>query len=63
VVSSLPVFQQKCYVLRQFHPPWVNRPDNKTIWLIVQVMELLIMQSSPASHHFLPLSTLTTFFP
>jgi hypothetical protein len=27
---------------------------NNILWS-VQVMELLIMQSSPASHHFLPL--------
>jgi hypothetical protein len=33
--------------------PWFDHPNN--IWLSVQVAKLLIMQSSPASHHFLPL--------
>jgi hypothetical protein len=31
---------------------WLNHPNN--IWWSVQVMKLLIMQSSPASRHFLP---------
>jgi hypothetical protein len=35
------------------HSPWLEYPNN--IWWIVQVMKLLIMQSSPASCHFLPL--------
>jgi hypothetical protein len=34
-------------------PPWFDHPNN--IWWIVQVMKLLIMQSCPASRHFLPL--------
>jgi hypothetical protein len=33
------------------HPPWLNHPNN--IWWSVQVMKLLITQSSPASRHFL----------
>jgi len=35
------------------HSPWVHRPNY--IWWSVDVMKLLIMQSSPASHHFIPL--------
>jgi hypothetical protein len=35
-----------------FHPPWCDHPNN--IWLSVQFMKLIIMQSSPASCHFLP---------
>jgi hypothetical protein len=34
-------------------PPWFYQPNS--IWRSVQVMKLLIMQSSPASCHFLPL--------
>jgi hypothetical protein len=35
------------------HPAWFDYPNN--IWWSVQDMKLLIMQSSPASCHFLPL--------
>jgi len=35
----------------QSHPPWHDRP-NSILWS-VQVMKLLIMKSSPTSHHFL----------
>jgi hypothetical protein len=34
--------------------PWCSHPDS--VWLIVQVMRLLVMRSSPASCHFLPLA-------
>jgi len=40
------------------HPsqlPWFDHPNN--IWWSVQVMKLLIIQSSPASLHFLPLKS------
>jgi hypothetical protein len=39
-----------CYMPRSSHPPWFDRPNN-ILWG-VQVMRFLIMQSSPASHHF-----------
>jgi hypothetical protein len=42
-----------CYTTHQSHPPLFDLPNN--IWWSVQVMKLLIMQSSPASRHFLPL--------
>jgi hypothetical protein len=35
------------------HSPWFDHPNN--IWWSIQVMKLLIMQSPPASSHFLPL--------
>jgi hypothetical protein len=35
------------------HPPWFSHPNN--IWWSIYVMKLFIMQSSPASSHFLPL--------
>jgi hypothetical protein len=35
--------------------PWFDHHNN--IWLSIQAMKLLIMQSSPASRHFLPLSS------
>jgi hypothetical protein len=43
-----------------FHACWKSHPshplfDHPSIWWGVQVMKLLIMQSSPASFHFLPL--------
>jgi hypothetical protein len=41
-----------CYIFRPSHPLWFDRPNNR--WS-VQVMKLLIMQSSPVSCHFLPL--------
>jgi hypothetical protein len=40
-----------CYMLCPSHPLWFDHPNN--IWWSVQVMKLLIMQCSPASHHFL----------
>jgi hypothetical protein len=47
-----------CYMRRQSHRPWLYHPNN--IWWSVQVMKLFIMQSSPASCHFLPLSSKCT---
>jgi hypothetical protein len=41
-----------CYMFRLSHPPWLR--DSSNIWWSVQVITLLIMQSSPASSHFLP---------
>jgi len=40
-----------CYIPRQSHP--IGHSNN--VWWSVQVTKLLIMQSSPASRHFLPL--------
>jgi hypothetical protein len=42
-----------CYMSRPCHPPWFDHPNN--IWWSVQVMMFFVMQSSPASRHFLPL--------
>jgi hypothetical protein len=42
-----------CYMSRPSHPPWFYHPNN--IWWGVQVMKLLIMQSSSASYNFHPL--------
>jgi hypothetical protein len=42
-----------CYMPHPFHSPWFDRLNN--MWLSAQIMKLLIMQSSPASCHFLPL--------
>jgi hypothetical protein len=39
------------YVPRPFHPPRLDHPNN--VWWSVQVMKLLVMQSSPASCRFL----------
>jgi len=35
------------------HPPWLDHPNN--IWWSIHIIKLLIMQSSSASYHFLPL--------
>jgi hypothetical protein len=43
-----------CYMPHPFHPPWL---DLNTMGWSVQVMKLLIVQSSPASCLFLPLSS------
>jgi hypothetical protein len=42
-----------CYTPCSSHPPSLDHPNN--IWWSLQVMKLLIMQSSPFSRHFLPL--------
>jgi hypothetical protein len=42
-----------CYMHRLSHPLWFDRPNN--MWWSAQVVELLIMRSSPASCYFLPL--------
>jgi hypothetical protein len=39
-----------CYIPRPSHPSWYYHPNN--IRWSLQVMKLLIMQSSPASRHF-----------
>jgi hypothetical protein len=49
-VSDLP---HACYITRPSRPSWFNHPNN--IYWSLQVMKLLIMQSSPVSHNFLPL--------
>jgi hypothetical protein len=41
---------------RPSHPSWLDRPND--IWRSVQITKLLIMQSFPASHHFLSLRSL-----
>jgi len=41
------------YMHHPSHYPWFHDPNN--IWWSLQDMKLLIMQSSPASRHFLPL--------
>jgi hypothetical protein len=48
------------YVYRQSNPPWFDHANNFR-WNL-QVMKLLIMQPSPASHHFLPLILHRTLF-
>jgi hypothetical protein len=40
-----------CYLHRQSHPPWFNYPNN--IRWRIQAVKLLIMQSSPASRHYI----------
>jgi len=42
-----------CYMPHQSHSPWFDHPNNT--WWSVEVIKLLIMQSSPASCPFLPL--------
>jgi hypothetical protein len=52
-----------CYMSRPPHTPWFDRPDN--IWWSLQVVKLLIMQSSPSScyfHHPSPNILLSTLF-
>jgi hypothetical protein len=51
-----------CYMSHPSHPPWLDHPNN--IWWTVQVMKLIIMQTSPASRHFLlcPNTLLSTLF-
>jgi hypothetical protein len=39
------------YMLHPPHPPWFDHHNN--IWWSVQIMNLFIMQSSPASCHLL----------
>jgi hypothetical protein len=41
-----------CYMFQPSRPSWFIHPNN--IWWSAQVMKLLIMQSSLASSHFLP---------
>jgi hypothetical protein len=42
--SSLTHF---CYLSRQSHFSWFDSPYNRPVWWTVQIMKLLIMQSSP----------------
>jgi hypothetical protein len=42
-----------CFMASRSHSPRLYHSNN--VWWCVQVMKLLIMQFSPASHHFLPL--------
>jgi len=42
-----------CYMPHPSHRPWFHHPNN--IYCTVQVMKLLVLHSSPASGHFLPL--------
>jgi hypothetical protein len=45
-----------CYMLRPCNSPWFDHHNNNIRWSIL-VMKLLIMQSSPASLHFLRLGS------
>jgi hypothetical protein len=51
--GHISLLSHACYTSRPFHITWFNHPNS--IWWSVQVMKLLIMQSSPVSYHFLPL--------
>jgi hypothetical protein len=46
-------YPHACYTPNLSHPPWFDHPHN-ILWS-VQVMKLLVFQSSRASHHFLHL--------
>jgi hypothetical protein len=48
-----------CYMPHPSHSPWFDQSNY--IWWSVQVLKLLIMQSSSASHHFLP--PMSKYFP
>lgn len=66
-ISYLPPFFSKfCYewtamlfyafcILRLSHPPQFHHPNN--MWSVAWIMKLLITNFSPASCHFIPLST------
>jgi hypothetical protein len=41
------------HMLRPPHPPQLN--NSNYTWQRVQIMQLLVMQFSPPSHHFIPL--------
>jgi hypothetical protein len=41
-----------CYMPRPSHLPWFDHPNN--IWWSLEVMKLLIMQSSPVCRSILP---------
>jgi hypothetical protein len=49
------ILSRPCYMPHQSHPPWPDHLNNT--WWSVQVMKLLVMQSSPVSCHFFPYST------
>jgi len=49
------LISHECYMHHPSHPPWFDHPNS--IWWSVQVMKLLIMYFSPASHHFFPLKS------
>jgi hypothetical protein len=44
-----------CYTHCPSHPPRFDHPNN--IWWRIQIMKFLIMQPSPASLHFLSLTS------
>jgi len=48
-----------CYMPSPSHPHWLDHPNN--VRWGVQVMMLLIIQSSPSSRHFLPLRSKYSF--
>jgi hypothetical protein len=50
-------FFRACYMTRPSHCPSFDHPNN--IWWSVKVTKLLIMQSFPLSHHFIPLNSQT----
>jgi hypothetical protein len=49
-IFSISHISHTCYMTHPSHPPWFDHPN---IWWSIQVMELLIMQFSPAVCHFL----------
>jgi len=53
--NSLCIFNlsHPCHMAHPSRPPWFD--DRNNFWWSVQVMKLLIIKSSPASRHFLPL--------
>jgi hypothetical protein len=44
-----------CFMPRSSHPPWFDHLKN--VWCSIQVVKLLIIQYSPASHPFSPLTS------
>jgi hypothetical protein len=53
IVISISHLYNACYMLCPSHLPWSDHPNS--VWWSDEVMKSLIMQSSPSSHHFLPL--------
>jgi hypothetical protein len=46
------IYPSTCHILCPSHTPWLDHPNN--IWWSLQVMKLLITQSSLGSHQSLP---------
>jgi hypothetical protein len=58
---SISHVSHECCMSFQSHSPLFHHPNN--IWRNVQIMKLLITQSSPASHHFLRLRSNYSHYP